>query len=215
MESISFFEKKITLTPRDLNKVTSTSLDDILLKKLKSMFENKCSEHGFVLPGTMEFISRSMGYYENGRFDGCTVYYVKAKGTVLYPTDNIKVVAEVARKNKMGIYATYRDGAIRIQVPRDLHLGNDEFEEVEVGDKVLIEIKRSKFQINDSFILASGLFINKAADEEVAPVSEERVLGGNNEEDESEEEDEENDGIENDEEEDNDKEEEEGDEEED
>jgi hypothetical protein len=213
METISFFEKKITLTPRDLNKVTATSLDDILLKKLKSMFENKCSEHGFVLPGTMEFVSRSMGYYENGRFDGCTVYYVKAKGTVLYPTDNIKVVAEVARKNKMGIYATYRDGAIRIQIPRDLHLGNDEFEEVEVGDKVLIEIKRSKFQINDSFILASGVFIKKATGEDIAPVGEEKVLGGNNEEDEEENdyEDEENEGIDDDEDDENESEEEEED----
>ncbi len=210
METTSFFEKKITLSPRDLNKVTSTSLDDILIKKMKSMLENKCSEHGFVLPGTMEFISRSVGYYENGRFDGNTVYYVKTKGTVLYPTDNIKVVAEVARKNKMGIYAVYRDGAIRIQVPRDLHLGNDEFEEVEVGDKVMIEIKRSKFQINDSFILASGLFIKKASGEEEVEVKEEaEILGGGDDEEEEEEEDEQDMGEEDDEEEDDEEEEEE------
>jgi hypothetical protein len=199
METVSFFEKKISLTPRDLNKVTATSLDDILLKKMKSMLENKCSEHGFVLPGTLEFISRSVGYYENGRFDGCTVYYIKAKGTVLYPTDNIKVVGEVARKNKMGIYAIYREGAIRIQIPRDLHLGNDEFEEIDVGDKVMIEIKRSKFQINDSFILASGLFIKRVSGEEdVTPPTEksDTIVGGENsnkDDEESEEEDEDED----------------------
>ena len=60
----------------------------------------------------------------------------------------------------MGLYINYND-AIRIQVPRDLHLNEPEFEEVQIGDNVYVELKRSKFAIHDTYILASGLFLRK------------------------------------------------------
>ena len=116
--------------------------------------------HGFVLPGTLKMISRSMGYFEPARFTGDAIYYVKAEGRVLYPADGVRVIGEVIRKNKMGLYVIHRD-AIRVQVARDLHIGNEEFEDVQIGDSVEIELKKSKFQVNDPFILASGVFIRK------------------------------------------------------
>jgi DNA-directed RNA polymerase subunit E'/Rpb7 len=160
METTAFFEKKISLTPSEFNEVKITSLDDILLRKVKLSMENKCSEQGFILPGSIALLSRSMGYFESARFTGDAIYYVKLEGKVVYPADGIRVVGEVIRKNKMGIYVNYNN-AIRIQVPRDLHLGSEEYDEVEIGDFVQIELKRSKFAIHDPYILASGLFINK------------------------------------------------------
>ena len=59
----------------------------------------------------------------------------------------------------MGLYVNYRD-AIRIQIPRDLHLGNEVFDNVQVGDTVQVQLKRSKFAINDLYILSSGVFID-------------------------------------------------------
>ena len=158
MESTAFFEKKICLSPKDLNRVKSSSLEDIILEKARVLLEEKCSEHGFVLPGSVKLISRSMGYFEPARFTGDVVYYVKTEGSVIYPADGVRVVGEVIRKNKMGLYVVYRD-AIRIQVPRDLHIGNEDYEAVNIGDKVEVELKRSKFQVNDAYILASGVFV--------------------------------------------------------
>ena len=158
METIAFFEKKLSLTPSNFNELKTTSIDEILLKKAKEMVENKCSEHGYVVPGSIKLISRSMGYFEAARFTGDAIYYVKLEGTVIYPADGIRIIGKVIRKNKMGLYVNYKD-AIRIQVPRDLHLGNRDYDAVEVDMNVLIELKRSKFAINDTFILASGLFI--------------------------------------------------------
>jgi hypothetical protein len=168
MEATAFFERKVGLTPKDLTALKGKTVNDVLQIKLKELLENKCSEHGFVLPGTVELISRSMGYYEHARFTGDTVYYIKSKGKVLYPGDGIRVSGEVIRKNKLGLYVVHRD-ALRIQVPRDLHIGNDEFDSVEVGDIVDIEIKKSRFQINDPFILTNGLFIRKNTGETVIP----------------------------------------------
>jgi hypothetical protein len=157
MESTAFFEKKLSLTPSDFNKVKSMPVDVILLQKAKDSMEKKCSEQGFVLPGTIEMLSRSMGYFEAARFTGDAIYYVKLQGTVIYPVDGIRVKGEVIRKNKMGLYVDYKQ-AIRIQVPRDLHIGMIEYENVKIGDIIEVELKRSKFAINDTYILASGIF---------------------------------------------------------
>ncbi len=160
MESTAFFEKKINLTPGEFNEVKNESIDSLLEKKAKQLIENKCSEQGFVLSGTIKLLSRSMGYFESARFTGDAVYYVKLEGKIVYPADGVRVVGEVIRKNKMGLYVDYRK-AVRIQVPRDLHIGSEEYEEVEVGDTIEVELKRSKFQINDPYILASAIFIEK------------------------------------------------------
>lgn len=160
MESTAFFEKKLSLTPTDLNELKKTPVEEILLRKAKDAMENKCSENGFVLPGSLKILSRSMGYFEAARFTGDTVYYVKAEGRIVYPTDGARVVGEVVRKNKMGIIVDYNK-AIRIQVPRDLHLGSEEFEAIEIGDVIEIEIKCSTFAINDPYILSTGVFIEK------------------------------------------------------
>lgn len=160
MESTAFFEKKLSLTPSDLNEVKKVSVEDILLRKAKEAMENKCSEHGFILPGSIKLLSRSMGYFEPARFTGDAVYYVKAEGKVVYPADGARVIGEVFRKNKMGLIVDYNK-AIRIQVPRDLHLGSEEFESIDIGDVIEVEIKCSTFAINDPYILSTGVFIEK------------------------------------------------------
>jgi hypothetical protein len=164
MESVVFFEKKLFLSPTDFNLLKTTKLDEILLKKGKELLEGKCSEHGFVVSGSIKMISRSMGYFESARFTGDAVYYVKMEGRVIYPVDGHELVGEVIRKNKMGLYVNYKD-AIHIQVPRDLHLDNEEYDSVEVGEYIRVVIKRSKFAVYDPYILASGLFL-EVADEE-------------------------------------------------
>ncbi len=159
MESTAFFEKKISLSPSDFNLLKKSSIEDILLKKAVQQTENKCSEHGFVLSGSIKLISRSMGYFESARFTGDANYYVKLEAKVIYPIDGVRVTGQVIRKNKMGLYVNYND-AIRIQIPRDLHLEDIDYDRVEIGDEIIVEIKRSKFAINDPYILASGLFIS-------------------------------------------------------
>jgi hypothetical protein len=168
MESTAFFEKKISLNPSDFNEMKTVSVDDLLAKKAKESMEGKCSEQGFVLPGSIELLSRSMGYFESARFTGDAIYYLKLKGQVVYPVDGIKVAGKVIRKNKMGLYINYKD-AIRIQVPRDLHLDLPEFEDIQVGETVEVELKRSKFAIYDSYILASGMFLSVVSDRPIQP----------------------------------------------
>ena len=157
MEQIAVFEDKVMLTPADLSREI-TSFDDILLQKLKSSLEGKCSRHGYVLPDTLELLSRSMGSAEKGRFTSDFLYYIKAQGKVLTPPDGFQIEGEVARKNKMGLYVIINN-AIRIMIPRDLHIGNEDFDAIQIGDVVRVEIKKSRFQVNDTHILSIGQYL--------------------------------------------------------
>jgi DNA-directed RNA polymerase subunit E'/Rpb7 len=159
MEQIAIFEEKVVISPADL-RPEITSFDDILLAKLKTVLEGKCSKHGYVIPGSLELLSRSMGSAEKGRFTSDFLYYMKVQGKVYNPPDGLVVEGEVIRKNKMGLYVIIND-AIRIMVPRDLHIGNEDFDSIEMGDKIQIEIKKSRFQVNDTHILSIGQYISR------------------------------------------------------
>lgn len=156
MQHTALFEEQVPLTPKDLrNEITS--IDAILEEKLKGRLEGRCSRHGFVMPSSLKILSRSMGILEKGRFTGNLLFHVQAEGNVLNPPDGIVIEGEVIRKNKMGLYVNYQD-AVRIIIPRDLHIGNDEYEAVEIGDTIQVEVKKSRFQVNDEYILSVGLF---------------------------------------------------------
>jgi hypothetical protein len=169
MEHTALFEERASLTSRDL-RGEITDIDGLLIQKLSTRMENKCSRHGFVLPGTMKILSRSMGYIEKGRFTGDIIFHVQAEAKVLNPPAGLTIEGIVIRKNKMGMYVSYND-AVRIILPRDLHIGDEAFESVQVGASVNVEIQKSRFQVNDAYILSVGLF-RGAVDVVTEPVSE-------------------------------------------
>lgn len=181
MESIALFEEKVAIQPSDLSgrdtkgKAVSDdiNIEALLLEKLGARLQGRCSLHGYVVPGSLNYVSRSMGYIENGRFTGDIVYHVQAEAKVLYPPDGTVLQARVEKMNQMGMFVVHevKDAknpesdaypAIKVILPRDLHTGDDplaeEFNSVEPGDYVELEIKKSRFQVNDEFILCVGDF---------------------------------------------------------
>ena len=189
IETVAFFEEKITVTPRDLASHT-INLHDLIQAKLSEKLEGKCSLHGWVMPDTLKVLSRTMGYLESGRFTGDLVFHVQAQAKVLNPPSGSHLVCEVVGNNMMGMYGSYKVAmkevdrktkktvtsfvdAIKVILPRDLHIGDEEFTKVQIGDKVTVELKKSRFQVNDKFILSVGLFGGKVGSDYVAPPREE------------------------------------------
>ena len=158
MEHSVLFEEQISLNANDLSRHIS-SIDDILLKKVKTKLENKCSRFGFVVPDTLKMLSRSLGKASTGRFVADYLYQIQVQGDVLNPPDGITLEGEVIRKNKMGVYLNHKD-AVRVIIPRDLHIGNLEFDAIQIGDNIRVQIKKSRFQINDESILSVGLYLS-------------------------------------------------------
>lgn len=158
MRTRAIFERKVGLFPKDMKDLKkANTIEALLLNKVKETLEGRCSQHGWVIPGTLKILSRSMCQNESGRFTGAMVSWVQVEGEVYYPSDKMEIIGEVLKKNKMGLFVSF-ENAIQIMVPRDLHLGNEEYEGVEIGNYVRLEIKKSRFQVNDKFILSVGEF---------------------------------------------------------
>jgi N-glycosidase YbiA len=190
IETLALFEEKVSLTPRDLAN-PNLNIHSVLLAKLAEKLEGNCSLHGWVVPQSVKILSRSMGYLEPGRFTGDVVFHIQAQGKVLNPASGSRIVCDVIGNNKMGLYVSYKRkmkevdrktkavlsqlvDAIKIILPRDLHIGNEEFSKMQVGDKVHVEIKKSRFQVNDKFVLSVGVFEGKVGSDYVVPDVEEQ-----------------------------------------
>lgn len=162
MEATVVFEQKISISPREFNQLGNQKLDALLLKKFADENEGRCSVHGWVVPDSLSILSRTMLQTEGGRFTGDLVSWIQVEGKVIYPVDGARVRGFVLKKNKMGIFVMH-DEAIQIMVPRDLHIGNEEFDRIQIGEQVEVEIKKSRFQVKDPHILSVGLFVGRSS----------------------------------------------------
>ncbi len=161
------FEEKVILTPGDLHEDIK-SFDDICLNKLRAALEERCSKHGYVVKDSLQLISRSMGIVEKGRGTGDFLYYVKAQGKVYNPPEGFQVEGEVILKNKAGLYLII-ENAIKVMVPRDVHIGSADFNAVNIGDTIVVEIKAKQFHVNDPFILSVGEFVRTVRKRDGSP----------------------------------------------
>ena len=166
MEQDAIFEEKVSLSPKDMNREI-LSFDDLLLRKMRAQIEGKCTKHGFLIPNSLKMLSRSYGYIEKGTFTADSMFYIKAQGRVYNPPNGTVVEGVVVRRSKAGLYLVI-ENAVHVMVLRDLHIGNKEYDAVELGDTIRVEIKKSRFQINDPQILSLGQFLSVVS---AAPVA--------------------------------------------
>ena len=157
-----YMDQRVALCPSEF-KDAAEDIDTFLLKKMKKNLEGVCCTHGYVKPGSAQILARSMGQAEHGRFTGDFMFHCKLKLQCLLPTADQLVDARILKVNKLGAYAlVVEDGrvreAMRILIPRDLHIGNAEFDSISVGQGIRIKLLRSRFQSKDAFIQAVGLF---------------------------------------------------------
>lgn len=159
-------EERVSLNPSDTANKSSVGtenyIENTLLARLKTKIEGKCISSGFVKPDSLEILHRSMGTAENGRFTGNWIYYVKLKCEVFHPETNTPVSCKIIKVNKMGAYAVF-DEAMRVLLPRDLHIGNEAFDALQPDDVVVVNVLRSRFQTNDPFISSVGMFMSRTS----------------------------------------------------
>jgi len=155
-----FMDDRVVLTPSQLNAIHDlNALQETLHANLSEKHEGKCNANGHVRPGSLELLKRSAGVAENGRFTGNFVYDCKFKCDVLYPLAESDLTAYVIKVTKMGAYAHY-DHAIRILLPRESHVGNEEYNAIQEGSTVRVRIDMSRFQTNDPYIMSVGTLLS-------------------------------------------------------
>jgi len=168
MEQSVLFEQKVALTPKDMNRMGADTINSIILEQVSKNLEGRCNQHGYIIQGSLEILSRSMGQLEHGRYTGNIIFHVQLQGRVYNPVNGTRITGKIDKKNKMGLYIIYND-AIRILVPRDLHVGNKAFESLEPGQEITIEIRKSRFQIQDLFILSLAVLVDETPGPSMLP----------------------------------------------
>ena len=159
MFSTIYLDERVSILPNELNNIRSEGdIKELLLLKLREKHEGKCNANGYVRPNSIELIARSMGQAENGRFTGNLIYDCKIKCEVLLPVAGTIIEGDVLKVVKMGAYVVHEE-AIRILLPKDLHLDDTNFDNIQQGTKVKVRIERSRFQTNDMFIMAVGKLV--------------------------------------------------------
>ena len=179
-----FMDERIYITPSENNTIRSVEgYTALLLEKAREKHEGKCNSNGYVRPGSVEILTRSAPIGENGKFTGNYTYDCKIKCDILYPLAGDIIEAMVMKKNDMGVYAVFKE-AIRILLPRESHVGNLDFDSIELGTKILVKLNKTRFQVNDSYIMGVGSLVSReeAADGEGSPEGEAAVANAESKE---------------------------------
>ena len=120
--------RKVHIESRFLQK----NIQQSLLLKLKQNFEGKCLSEGYISPNSITVINYSLGRinFVKGGVD----YDVLFQSDICLPHPGQVFRAPVTLKSKIGIHAELRP--LEILIPRDIHIGNAEFETVEVDQDI-------------------------------------------------------------------------------
>ena len=136
-------------------KYITNSLNDIILKKLKDQYEEKCSKDGYIKKNSIRILKRSLGKILASQFNGNVLYNVKFAAEICNPLEGAVITAQVSNINKMGVLATvnsYSDSPLNIILARQHHVDNDKFATLTVGTDIEIKILGKRFEYGDTQI---------------------------------------------------------------
>lgn len=152
------FRTHVQLSP---NGITTGTMDEHILQKIQYNLEGVCSRFGYIRPGSIEIVRRSMGSLMKAHFNGHIRYDVVCKADVCNPVRGMVFKAVVRKKNELGVLA---EGGIPIdgvQMPvldvliprRSAGIISDiDLETVDVGDEIFVEILGKRYQLHDKKI---------------------------------------------------------------
>ena len=123
-----------------------------LVAQLRHKYEGICLPEGYVQPRSITITEHSFG--RTNILKGGLDYSVRFQADLCLPHAGQKFRAPVTLKSKIGLHA--ETDPIKILLPRDLHIGNPDFDEVDVGQTIEFEVVGSRFQQGDETIVVLG-----------------------------------------------------------
>ena len=126
-----FLEEQAVLTPKEF-ELAAIDMAGFLTLQLRKKLEGRCSPQGFIKENSLKLLSRTCGMAKSGTFTSDFTFRCKIQCDVLYPAVGDIVETEVLKVNKMGAYSAF-ENSLRVLMPRDLHQGSTNFDELKVG----------------------------------------------------------------------------------
>jgi DNA-directed RNA polymerase subunit E'/Rpb7 len=154
-----FERRQLTKKVHIHSKFLQKNIQASLLGQLKSNYEGKCLPEGYIERNSITILNYSLGRanYIKGGID----YDVVFQADICMPHPGQHFKAPVKLRSKIGIHA--ETPPIKILIPRDLHLGNEEFETIKVDEDIEFEVIGSQFKQEDETIVVVGRLLTKIA----------------------------------------------------
>ena len=167
-----FERRELTKKVHILSKFLQQNMQASILGQLKMNYEGKCSSEGFVQRNSITVAKYSLGRsdYTNGGVN----YDVQFQADVCFPHAGQIFKAPVTTRSKIGIHA--ETPPIKILIPRDLHIGNEDFENVKEGDQIEFEVVGTTFKQQDRDIIVLGKLKSRDRPVEDSVETEETII---------------------------------------
>ena len=141
------------------SKFLQKNIQSSILAQLRTMYEGKCIPEGYIHRNSITIVNYSLGRvnYIRGGVD----YDVAFQADVCMPHVGQRFRVPVTLRSKVGIHA--ETPPIKVLIPRDLHLGNEEFENVKADDDIEFEVIGAQFKQEDTSIVVVGKLLSKVS----------------------------------------------------
>ena len=151
------FRTNIIIKPNELD----SNFEKTILKKVKNMYENVCSKHGYIKNNSIKILERTIGTINNQHFNANIRFQLKCIAEICNPIQGSIIKCKVKAKNSLGLLAEgYYDKIpiLEIIVPKISAGIQSEIniDTVAIGQEIKIEVCGKKYQLFDKHISIIG-----------------------------------------------------------
>jgi DNA-directed RNA polymerase subunit E'/Rpb7 len=150
---MDLFERRVMTKKVHVDaKYIQHNIQTSLLAKLKTEFQGRCLNEGYVQRDSFTIVSYSLGRcnYLRGGVD----YDVTFQADVCLPHPGQTFRGKVRLVSKLGLDVEV--APLKVLIPRDLHMGHEQFDTAKPGDEVEFQVIQSQFRYGDEDIIVLG-----------------------------------------------------------
>lgn len=152
-----FERRELTKNVKIHSKFIQRNIQSSLLAQLKGQYQGRCSAEGYIHKDSLTIVDYSLGRVDY--LKGGVNYSVKFQADICLPHAGQKFKAPVTLRSKIGVHA--ETGPIKVLIPRDLHIGDDQFDTINPEEEVEFEVIGSQFKQGDEYIVVVGKLLGK------------------------------------------------------
>ena len=165
-----FERRELTKKVHIHSKFLQKNMEAPILAQLKMDYEGRCSREGYIERNSITLMDYSLG--RTNYIKGGVDYDVKFQADICFPHPGQRLKAVVKVRSKVGIHA--ETPPIKVLIPRDLHMGNEDFDNAKIDAEIEFEVIDSRFKQSDTEVIILGKLLSLKEPETVtAPAAEE------------------------------------------
>jgi DNA-directed RNA polymerase subunit E'/Rpb7 len=152
-----FERRELTKKVKIHAKFIQKNIQASLVAQLKGRYQGRCSAEGYIHRDSLTIVNYSLGRVDY--LKGGVNYDVTFQADICLPHPGQKLKAPVTLRSKIGVHA--ETGPIKVLIPRDLHIGDDQFDSINPEEEVEFEVIGSQFKQGDEYIVVVGKLLGK------------------------------------------------------